>query len=188
MENFSLDKQMKKLFLFVNFDTKTNDEDQFLTLAMKYLSFAYPWKDVSKKYSAMSSLYIDAEGNKSEGLPKLMKKLQKRMVEILESIIDPQKESEPIELKGTRTISFKNQQMVELFETEIPKSKKISFPTEKKVMEASFIDLISNEEVVLKRFKRCQNDRCGKYIYEPKKLYCSDRCSNAYRQRHKTVK
>jgi hypothetical protein len=110
------------------------------------------------------------------------------MVEILDSIIDPQKESEPIELKGTRTNSFKNQQMVEIFETEMPKSKKVSFTIEKKVMEASFIDLISNEEFVLKRFKRCQNDRCGKYIYEPKKLYCSDRCSNAYRQRHKTIK
>lgn len=187
MKDCSAPEKMENLFSFVNFNAETSDEDQFLTLAMKYLSFVYPGKDVSEKYAAMTALYIHSEGNKSEGLPKLMKKLQKRLIEILDSIIQPQKKITPIKLKGVRTISFKNQELVEKFETETPISKKVSFPIEKKAMEASFIDLISKDEIVLKRFKRCQNDRCEKFIYEQKKLYCSDRCSNAYRQRHKNI-
>ena len=188
MKDFNVGEKMQQLFSFVNFNTKTSDEDQFLTLAMKYLSFAYSGKDVSEKYSAMSSLFIDSEGNKSDELPKLMVELQDRMIQILVNIIEPQKKIDPIKLNGIRTISFKNQEMVEIFETEKTKENKISLSTEKKSMETSFIDLISKDEIVLKRFKRCKNDKCEKFIYEVKKLYCSDQCGNAYRQRHKTIK
>jgi hypothetical protein len=185
MKDLTLDRKMEKIFSFVNFNTKTKDGDQFLTLAMKYLNFVYPTKEINKRYISMSSLFIDSEGNQLDELPKLLVKLQARLIKILESIIGSQKKFAPIKLKGIRTISFKNQQMVETFENENIQTKKISFGAEKKMMEASFIDMISNDEIVLKYFKRCQNDRCKKFIYEPKKLYCDDRCGNAYRQRGK---
>ena len=185
MKDYNDIGKLEKLFSFVNFNTKTKDEDQFLTLAMKYINFVYSSKEAAEKHTAMSSLFIDPEGNKTDELPKLMMKLQNRMVKILESIIGPQKKSDPIKLKGVRTVSFVNQQLVETFETENIQAKKISFLTEKIMMEASFIDMVSKDEIVLKRFKRCQNDRCGKFIYEAKKLYCSDRCGNAHRQRNK---
>ena len=189
MKNINVDKKMEKLLDFVNFDSKSEDADQFLVFAKKYVDFAYQDEEALKKHQILTkSTFSKDEANGANEMLGLLEDLQAHLVKILDSIIYSKIKSEPIEIKGVKKITFKNQKMVETFETEKIKTSTISLETEKKIMEASFVDLLSKDEIAIKRFKRCQNDRCGKFIYKVKKLYCSDRCGNAFRQRHKTIK
>jgi len=180
MKNLEKNKKMNQIFDFVNFNTETGDKDQVLVFAKKYVAFAYPRDEESKKFQDLSHLFVGSEDSDNK-LSKLLMDLQKHTIIILQSIIGAKKKSISIKLKGVKLITFKNQEIVENFESDKIQSKKISLVTEKKVLEAAFMAIISNREILLKRFKQCR--QCGKYFYHSKMVDCSKRCGNLYRQR-----
>ncbi|MCD4714371.1 MAG: hypothetical protein K8R73_13905 [Clostridiales bacterium] len=180
MKDISNNKKMDRIFDFVNFNNETGDKDQVLVLAKKYVDFAYPRDEESKKFQDLSHLFVGSEDS-DDKLSELLMGLPRHTKMILQGIIGPKKKSISIKLKGVKTIAFKNQEIVENFESDKIQSKKISLFTEKKVLEAAFMAIISNREILLKRFKKCR--QCGKYFYHSKMVDCSKRCGNLYRQR-----
>jgi len=180
MKDLDSNKKMDKFFDFVNFNSQIEDKDQILVLAKKYVDFAYSSDEVSEKSQALFLLFVDSEDNDNK-LSKLLMDLQKHTKSILNSIIASKKKSISIKLKGVKTITFENQEIVENFESDKIQNKKIVSATEKKVLEAAFMTMISNREILLKRFRKCR--QCEKYFYHYKMKDCSERCGNLYRQR-----
>ena len=169
---------------FVNFNSGTKDKDQFLVFAKKYVDFAYQDEEALKKYHSLSeSLFDGVENTESEKISKLLKNLQKHLKTILNSVIAPQKTSKEIQLKGVKTVKFKNQEMIEVFKSEKIQNTKMTLVSEKKNLESAFIEMLINSDVVLNWFKKCQNQKCTKFIYDRKKKYCDSRCRSSRSQR-----
>ena len=185
-------KKMLQLIEFVNFDNKSNDKDYVLSLARKYVDITCQGEHAIEKYNHFSrSTFPGGENNTTEKLPELLEKIQTHLKTILDGIIDPRKALAPIKLKGEKTIRFKNHEMVEEFDAEKIWGQKIALEEEKRIAEAALIELIINEKVELKKIKKCRY--CGNYLYDAKKLDCSIKCGNSYRQKeyqksHKTGK
>ena len=175
-------KKMERLFDFINFDSKPSDKDQVLVLAKKYVDLTCQGKHMIEKYNLFSeSAFTESEHNASEKLPELLEKVQSHLKTILDGIIDPKKASAPIKLKGVKTITFKNHEMIEEFKAEKIWEEKITLEAEKRISETALIELMINEKVALKKIKKCRY--CGDYFYHAKKLDCSDNCGNSYRQK-----
>lgn len=181
MKDLEENKKIEQLFYFVNFKRKIKEEDQFM-LAKKYVDFAYQGEEAIEKHNSFTrSTFLGVEDDEPGKMLKLLENLQKHLKTILDSIIDPQKHSNPIKLKGVKTISFKNKEMVEQFESEKIQNKEITLATEKQISESVFIEMITIDGILLKRFKKCGH--CGAYFYHAKKIHCSKECGNIYRQR-----
>ncbi len=175
------EKKMGQLIEFINFRYNSNDKDHVLSLARKYIGLTCQGEHAIEKYNHFSrSTFPGGEQNASEKLPELLEEVQIHLKSILDGIIDPKKASAPIKLKGVKTITFKNHEMIEEFEAEKIQEEKVTPEAEKRISEAALIELIIKEKVALKKIKKCRY--CGKYIYDAKKLDCSVKCGNSYRQ------
>jgi len=176
------EKVQENFFEFINFETQNMDRDQLLLFAKKYVGFACQSDEAIEKFNLfVSSTFDDCNDDVYEKRIRLLKAVQQHLRDKIESIINSSEVPIVIEQKGTRTIKIINNEIIEEFSPERIRNKKMTMETEKQIVEIALGDMILNEKLLLKRFKKCGH--CGNYFYHAKMLFCSTKCANASRQR-----
>lgn len=171
------------LFDFVNFDSENIGPDQLLIFAKKYVNYAYQGDEAKEKYQYfIDATFNEYDDNEFQKRVRLLKGLQVKLRELLDSIMASKEQPFEIKQQGTRTIRFSNESFVEVFESDRPDNQEMRLKAEKQIAESALIDMVTNRQLEAKQFKKC--DHCGKYFYHAKKLFCSLKCGNANRQKN----
>ncbi len=182
IQDSSSSQPNKALFDFVNFDSKTIDQDQLLVFAKKYVDYAYQGDEAKEKFRYFSDATFDEDDdNEFQKRVRLLKGLQIKLRELLDSIMASKEQPFEIKQQGTRTIKFSDDEFVEVFESDRIDNQDMRPKAEKQNAESALVDMITNNQLQVRQFKKC--DHCGNYFYHAKMLFCSPSCGNAFRQK-----
>ena len=194
-----MNKPLENFFIFLNEDLENIQESQFYPLALAYARFLTHGQpggaliDFQAKCQELIEGVAEETGpsKKFEQRKAFLAKIQIFLRALVDAFISAS-EGEKIQIWGKKPLISGDITFVydagkdRLVQTVIPKGIQgtgaLDLDNEKKLAKLALADLILEYSLSPSRFVKCP--WCGNYFYKSgKKKFCSNKCSNAYRQK-----
>lgn len=198
-KGISSNKPLDNFFTFLNESLENVEESQFYSLTLAYARFLtqghsrHGLIDFQVKYKELIAGVVDETGpsEEFENRKAFLAEIQSFLRSLMDDLIEAGKQGkiqtwnqEPL-IKGEITFDY-DADGDRLIQTVIPEGLKkagaLELDIEKKLAKLALADLIQEHDLSISRFTKCP--WCQNYFYKSgKKKFCSNKCSNAYRQK-----
>jgi len=172
-------------FEFLKFDLNSLNYDNLISVSLAYVRFVYhnDAEKLKQRHELLSFPAYEQTNDKLEDVKNFIDGLQIHFKRILESIYNLSVLGLALRQQGVRVISLKGDAFNQIFQINDKPSKDLDLELEIPYAESVFADIIINENLLPKRFKKCP--QCQSFFYQKTNrpiTYCSSKCSNLYRQ------